>query len=56
MKLKFFTFSVIFSWLNTTVDDIFEPVTWHHQGRPLRPRLDLQNKKGLPRVGRRSLL
>jgi hypothetical protein len=34
----------------------FGPVTWHHQRRPLRPRLGLQNKKGLPGVHRRSLL
>jgi hypothetical protein len=34
----------------------FGPVTWHHQRRPLRPRLGLQNKKGPPGVGRRSLL
>jgi hypothetical protein len=34
----------------------FGPVTWHHQRRPLRPRLGLQNQKGPPGVGRRGLL
>jgi hypothetical protein len=38
------------------VDELFGPVTWHHQRRPLRPRLGLQNKKDPPEVGRRSLL
>jgi hypothetical protein len=34
----------------------FGPVMWHHQRRPLRPRLGLQNKKGPPGIGRGGLL
>jgi hypothetical protein len=34
----------------------FGPVTWHHQRRPIRPRLGLQNKKGPPGIGRGGLL
>jgi hypothetical protein len=38
------------------VDDIFGPVTWHHQRRPSSPCLGLQNKKDPPGLGRRNLL
>jgi hypothetical protein len=47
---------VVFFIASKLLMQFFGPVTWHHQERPLRPCLSLQNKKGLPGVGPRGLL
>jgi hypothetical protein len=51
----FYLTTIIYTWSNLLMQ-FFGPVTWHHQRRPFRPRLGLQNKKSPPGVVRRNLL